>query len=136
MIGRYTRALDTAVVTAVTQPPADSRSTPTRFLRGGRGLAVLLAGLWNRPAETREYYLGEWHYHPDADPVVSAQDRRQMTAIAEDERYRCPEPILVIVAGSPGAGWQLSAQVFPRRVQSVPLLPTDRPRYVLPIRPV
>ena len=60
LIGRYNEDHDTALVSRVAESPADSKNGPTTFHRGTRGLQGLLKALWPR----REYYLGEWHYHP------------------------------------------------------------------------
>jgi hypothetical protein len=37
-----------------------------------------------------------------------------MLEIAKSFSYRCPEPILVIIAGDPHATWDVNALVFPR----------------------
>ena len=117
LIGCYNEGHDTALVSRVTESPADSKSGPRTFRRGTRGLQGLLEALWSR----REYYLGEWHYHPGASARPSSTDTRQMLAIAEDEDVGCPEPVLVIL----GRADAVSAEVFPRGRRAVQLTPVS-----------
>lgn len=117
LIGRYTPALDTAIVTLVTPAPADSRSGRTWFRRGTDGLQRLVDTRWRRH---RELDIGEWHYHPNAAPRPSGTDFWQMVEFASDPRRRCPEPVLVIIGGGPGR-WSFSATVYPRGRAPVPL---------------
>lgn len=122
IIGRYTASLDCAVVTELRGPPKDSRAGPTWFVRGAQGLADYLRTLWVRE---RRYYLGEWHFHPRASARPSAQDVAQMQEIARDERYRCPEPLLLIIGGSPPSHHELAAFVA---LATKSLTPLDRRR--------
>lgn len=124
LVGHYTLSLDTAVVTRLPPTPLDSRSGTASFLRGQRGLRQLLIRLWDRPPVFRRYYLGEWHYHPDHVSLPSGPDVAQMRQIAAAASYHCPEPVLLIVGGSSGAGWTLGAYVYLAGSPSVPLLPT------------
>lgn len=109
LLGRYTPELDSAEVTVVTGAPADSRAGRTWFHRGTVGLQRLVGRLWR---DQREYYLGEWHYHPSAAPTPSGTDVTQMRMIATDPARACPEPILVIVGGDPAGDWVLAAGVY------------------------
>ena len=115
LLGRYTPGLDCAEVTMLTGAPADSRAGRTWFHRGTAGLQRLVGRLWR---DRREYYLGEWHYHPGAAPTPSGTDVTQMQMIARDPARACPEPILVIVGGHPAGDWVLAAGVYlPQRTQ-------------------
>lgn len=116
LIGYYTPDLRKAVVTRVEPPPPDSRCGPNWFSRGIQGLTEKLSSLWLDPRQ-RQYYLGEWHLHPNAPPSPSSQDCGQLQSIAESEPCHCPEPLLVIVGGSPRS-WPVSVHVF-RRGQMV-----------------
>lgn len=114
LIGVYTTEHDMAVVRSVTGPSADSNAGRTWFRRGVRGLQDLLLERWRTE---RDYYLGEWHYHPGAPPQPSGDDHVQMRAISQSPPYRCPEPILVILGGEPTGEWSISAQVYPRDME-------------------
>lgn len=95
ILGHYTDAT-TAIITKIVGPPSDSKSGRFWFIRGVKGLASLLVKAW----EVNEYYLGEWHYHPNGTITPSQQDLRQMKKISQSNRYNCPEPIMIIIAGS------------------------------------
>lgn len=114
LVGRYNELHDTAVVTGVWGPPTDSVRTRTSFRRGIRGLQRQLNSLWG----SGEYYLGEWHYHPDGSGQPSNTDMGQMVRIAKSLRYNTPEPILIVVGG---AEWDVIAHVFPRNCSPINL---------------
>lgn len=110
LIGRYSDLRDRAIVSQVTGPARDSTSGRTWFHRGVAGLQDLLFRRWRQ----QEYYLGEWHSHPRADPIPSGTDGRQMSSIAQSPGYHCPEPILVIVGGDARSEWTLHVRVYRR----------------------
>jgi integrative and conjugative element protein (TIGR02256 family) len=118
LVGSYNPTHDCAIVSGVTPAPNDSTSGTTWFHRGISGLQQLLNRLWRR----REYYLGEWHFHPAATPTPSGVDWQQMRDIAASGSYRCPEPILLIVGGDPVGAWQVRVFVSPVNRQPVELL--------------
>lgn len=109
LVGYYTNSFRTAQVTEVTGPTADSAGGPFRFFRGVKGLRAFLLHLWKKEGH---YYLGEWHFHPSAAPILSSTDIAQMKSIASSPSYNCLEPILVIFGGDPEADWELSVHVF------------------------
>jgi integrative and conjugative element protein (TIGR02256 family) len=111
LIGKYSADSTTAIITEVSPPPSDSRSSNSWFHRGNRGLRQLLAKRW-RGAE-RLFYLGEWHYHPLFVPEPSIQDQRQMEAISHDPSYHCSEPILIIVTVRPDLMKQSDDEIYP-----------------------
>jgi len=98
LTGYYTHDLDCAVVSMISGPPPDSKSTRDRFYRGIFGLQERLDHLWEKE---RHYYLGEWHFHPDNEPSPSSDDILQMIKIAGIQEFHCPEPILVMVGYNP-----------------------------------
>ncbi len=97
LIGNYNTEHSEATLRTLSGPPKDSRSGFSWFQRGMYGLQRLLNKHWNK----NEYYLGEWHYHPFSSPTPSFQDMQQMKQIASTKSYHCPEPILLIIGGTP-----------------------------------
>lgn len=97
LIGHYNEGLSCAIVKKVTGAPDDSKSGRTWFYRGVKGLKSLLSTLWN----VKVYYIGEWHFHPNAAPNPSSQDVMQMIAISTSSSFNCTEPILLIIGGKP-----------------------------------
>jgi len=118
LVGRYNQQLNCAEVTAASRAPTDSRSGANWFARGVRGLQHWLNTLWRRG----HYYLGEWHFHPDASPSPSGIDTLQMHEIAQSVSYRCPEPILIILGVNPRVGFVATALVFPATNAPVKLI--------------
>lgn len=114
LLGKYTPSMALAIVTEVSGPPEDSSKERSGFWRGVLGLQAMISRLWKE----QQYYLGEWHVHPDGPPVPSTTDHDQMRAIAENSSYQCPEPLLVILSFSMESGpatWSAGSYVFPRR---------------------
>jgi len=112
LVGFYTPSGDSAVVTRVTGPPMDSKAGSTWFQRGTDAVNEQLVGFWGKG----EFYLGEWHFHPDgAPPVPSDQDCKQLQEIAASKQYHCPEPILAVASLLTKGDLSLAAFVFPRR---------------------
>jgi integrative and conjugative element protein (TIGR02256 family) len=121
LVGRYASKHDLALVSSVVGPPADSRGGRTWFHRGVHELQSLLDRIWRG---RREYYLGEWHFHPGAAPEPSSTDFATMSSISLSTEWRCPEPVLLIIGGDPSAEWCASAMVTTRAGQRILLLPS------------
>jgi integrative and conjugative element protein (TIGR02256 family) len=98
VIGHYSEDRHTATVTRLTGPPRDSKQSRFSFFRGTRGLHPLLKRLWRTSGE---FYLGEWHVHPNGPAQPSAADIAQMRSVARSSRFECPEPLLCILGGTP-----------------------------------
>lgn len=118
LIGEYDLTRTTAVVRCVSKAPKDSIATPSTFQRGTRGLDRLLRRAWGRGL----YYVGEWHFHPEARPHASDTDEKQMREFAKDERMQCPEPILLIV-GHPAMEQCVAAYRFSGRLEALHVAP-------------
>ena len=89
----YDLDLQSAIITKVLGPPSDSKYGRTTFVRGTKGVKKTLDSLWKED----QYYLGEWHFHPNALPIASSQDISQMNKIAKNVVYKCPEPLMLII---------------------------------------
>jgi integrative and conjugative element protein (TIGR02256 family) len=111
LVGRYSEDHRVAEVTAVSGSPSDSSSCRTSFVRGIKGLGRWLRKLWSGH---RDYYLGEWHFHPGAMPQPSEVDSSTMFGIAGSEVCKCPEPILFLIGDSVSEGWCFHAEVTTR----------------------
>lgn len=101
LIGHYSPDNHSAIITKVTAAPSQSKATHNRFFRSNVGILKILDKLWING----EYYLGEWHYHPNATPQPSHIDIDSMKAIANNQNLHCPEPILIIIGGNAQSGW-------------------------------
>jgi len=108
LIGYYNPKHDSAIITGATDAPRDSVHFRASFHRGIFGLQSLLKRLWTR---RREFYIGEWHYHPFGDACASGTDLNQMDRIARDESYACPEPVMLVIGGDPDGKWFAQAYV-------------------------
>lgn len=124
LIGTYSAEHDCATVTRVCGPAPDSRFGPTWFHRGVHGVQQILDRYWRRGAG---FYLGEWHFHPYAEPVPSGIDHGSMRGIARSSPYNCPEPVLLIIGGDPRGAWNAAAFVFLRGSRPVRLDCSRRP---------
>ncbi len=110
LIGNYTEDCTLAIISQILPPPPDSKSGPTWFFRGIEGVKNKLDVLWK---EKKQFYIGEWHYHPNSSSELSYQDIKQMVSISNEESYKCPEPILMIIGGN-SLLWENSVYVFPK----------------------
>ncbi|HEY3351713.1 MAG TPA: Mov34/MPN/PAD-1 family protein [Polyangia bacterium] len=118
LIGRYAASLRVAVVTGLSGPPAGSRGSSSTFFRAIGHLQRWLDELWSSRGG---YYLGEWHAHPGGSAEPSGIDVHQLSAIANDPGYCCPEPILVVLGGESAVHRTLSVTIFVRGGASVRL---------------
>ncbi len=75
--------------------------------------------------EQTSFYLGEWHFHPKEAPDPSEIDRAGIKGISESPRYRCPEPVLLIIGGSLLDDWRIRAFVFQRNSSLLELYRLD-----------
>ena len=111
IIGRYSEDLRCAEVTDASGLPADSRRTRNWLVRGIMGLTERLRNCWNR---RREYYLGDWHFHPSGDLTESQTDVSAMVKVSHSQRADCPEPISVVVGLGQDGSVLMSVNVFTR----------------------
>ena len=95
LVGSYSADGVVARIDEALGPPKGSRSTRTEFMRSPSGLKSILQRRW----ASQQYYLGEWHFHPQGMGCPSPQDQRQLADIGSDSAYDCPKPILIVVGG-------------------------------------
>lgn len=118
-VGHYSNNHDCALVTDCSGAPQDSKVGARYFYRGIKGLQNWFRQLWHH--QERQYYLGEWHYHPMGSPTPSHIDVEQMKHNASDISYHCPEPALFIIGGDPKSGWTYESLVYIREIGEVRL---------------
>ena len=109
LAGTYDDDCRAAIVSRISGPARGSTHGRWSFYRAVGHLQRWLDRLWVR---RQGYYLGEWHFHPGGSAEPSSTDKQQMWAIARDEAYACPQPVLVIVGGDPDHEFQTTATVF------------------------
>lgn len=107
LIGNYSNNCNTANILDVSAPPIDSKHQYYNFQRGVKGLKSILDKMW----KNNEYYLGEWHYHPNSTSNPSGTDIIQMYNLASNSKLCCPEPILIIIGGKQDK-WNFSVMIF------------------------
>ena len=120
LIGRYSDNLTLAEVTLVTGPPKDSKSGTTWFHRGTKGLKKLLNDKW----KNQEFYIGEWHFHPNGSTTPSPQDLTQLSEISKSPQFKCPEPLMIIIAGTP-INFKIQPYILLPNYGCHPLLPDN-----------
>jgi integrative and conjugative element protein (TIGR02256 family) len=109
IIGNYSEDLHYAMAKMILGPSPDSKSGSNWFYRGVLGFQLILNSLWYRQ---KQYYIGEWHYHPFGEAKPSRTDINQMLSIASTKQYNCPEPILIIVGGDIKINTIITVMVF------------------------
>lgn len=107
LIGNYSQDQTTANILQITPPPKNSKHAKYSFHRGSSGLKKILDTAWNQ----RQYYLGEWHYHPNFSAHPSNTDLRQMITLSKKNGLKCPEPILIIIGGN-SKDWRITIGVI------------------------
>lgn len=108
LIGNYSEDKNIAIIKSITGPPKDSKNSKNSFIRGVDELMDLLDSKWN----LNEYYIGEWHFHPNSSSKPSFIDNIQMKKLSIDKHLKCPVPILLIMGGNQFKGWKLSVNVY------------------------
>lgn len=107
LVGNYSADQTTANIIQITLPPKESRHHKFSFHRRTIGLMQFLDSMWNQG----QYYLGEWHYHPNSSPIPSNTDLKQMSTLSKSSKLKCPEPIMIIIGGSTKE-WKISAGIY------------------------
>ncbi|MFA5240536.1 MAG: Mov34/MPN/PAD-1 family protein [Phycisphaerae bacterium] len=119
LVGYYNRHHDCAIITDCSNPPRDSKCGENYFYRGVHGLQKWLIRLWHLGQQM--YYLGEWHFHPFANPNPSDIDIKQLRSNAGNKSYNCPEPVIFIIGGNPNNKWLCKPLVYIRDKEAIEL---------------
>ena len=112
----------------------DSKGSRTSFYRGIAGLRTFFTKL-RETFNGKRHYVGEWHSHPDALPLPSQRDNRQLLEIAKDTNTKCPECILVLIGHTLSKVDEIGVFVYSRKRGRIPLIPVHQSEDTADSRP-
>ncbi|WP_407476598.1 Mov34/MPN/PAD-1 family protein [Elizabethkingia anophelis] len=92
LIGKYSKDLKTLYITDYLLPKK-YKGYPTVFQRSIDGLPTAFQDIFKTK---NEYYIGEWHTHPNGSTMYSQTDLQAMIATSECETVQIKNPILLI----------------------------------------
>ncbi|WP_367209935.1 Mov34/MPN/PAD-1 family protein [Sphingobacterium sp. R2] len=78
--------------------PIDFKSTKTSFERGVEGLKEALEEYYRQDPSL--VYIGEWHTHPDNNPIPSVTDISAINTIINSKHTFITNPVLLIIGYS------------------------------------
>ncbi|MCO5259728.1 MAG: Mov34/MPN/PAD-1 family protein [Crocinitomicaceae bacterium] len=94
LVGKYSSDFKSVEITDVILPKK-YKSTPTLFLRSTDGLEGVFQKLFE---EKQQYYIGEWHTHPNGSSNYSTTDLDAMIENANCETVQIKNPVLLILS--------------------------------------
>lgn len=94
LVGNYSEDKKTVFVNDMILP-ATYKASPVSFERGSIGIKSILTEFFER--ESPQLYVGEWHTHPNAQPIPSPTDVFALIAIARHPDVSIDNPIMLIV---------------------------------------
>lgn len=97
LTGNYSPDKKTVFINQSIQP-IEYKSSRYSFNRGSRGLKSLLQKLFKM--RTSQYYIGEWHSHPDGSATPSETDLRAFIQITSHNEVYIENPVLLILSVS------------------------------------
>jgi len=118
IIGNYSSDLTWAKITRIIGPQQHSKHKRSSFFRSNYGIKSILDEEW----ALGNYYLGEWHYHPDFSSSPSHRDIRQMRAFSKNRKLNCPEPVLLIIGGKKD-NWSINVNVISKHIVPLGVFP-------------
>lgn len=95
LIGYYSSNGKTLFITDILKPKK-YKSNPTIFIRSSEGIEQRLKELYQQ--KNPEYYIGEWHTHPNGSTMFSNMDLQAMTSINKCSTVKIGNPILLILS--------------------------------------
>lgn len=97
LLGRFIDGTHDVVVDSVTEPMPGDRQSRARFFRHRRGHQAVIDEVWRASGGTTAW-LGEWHTHPQRDPVPSWIDRADWRRKLLVDRY--DDVLFFLIAGT------------------------------------
>lgn len=111
LLGRFILNSPDVVVDEITTPLPTDRRSRFRFRRGSYGHQQVINDRWFQSDGTCNY-LGEWHTHPEPNPVQSTRDiaswQMQLDRLPDDQ----DELFFAIIGTSSIAVWKALRQPF------------------------
>ncbi len=95
LIGYYSKDFKTLYITD-TLLPIKYKVSKYSFERSTEGIIEYLKKKYN--LSPKQYYVGEWHTHPDSSTKYSSTDLNSMIEIAKCKTVRITNPILMILS--------------------------------------
>jgi integrative and conjugative element protein (TIGR02256 family) len=78
--------------------PSKYKASKSRFQRNSSGIEKELRAYYNE--NPKKYYIGEWHTHPDGQPIPSKTDIMAIETILQQKEASIQKPVLLIIAYS------------------------------------
>lgn len=103
----YRGGADEFVVTAVIGPGPSAHHSRYAFSPNHEFQEREVARIY-RESGRNWNYLGDWHSHPGGGPHLSGTDRGTIARIASSEEARAPEPLMLVVWGTPDDRWHVT----------------------------
>ena len=94
LVGYYNETFKTVYITDSVLP-IKYENTSTSFKREPDGLEEIFKELYNKTPS--QYYIGEWHTHPNGLPYPSIFDKKALNKIAADRSTSIKNPIMLII---------------------------------------
>lgn len=99
LVGHYNDTYKTVYITNYVLP-LKYENTFTSFKRETEGLEDIFKDLYKK--NPSQYYIGEWHTHPNGISCASSLDKRALNKIAEDKSTPIENPIMLIIGYQAG----------------------------------
>lgn len=94
LLGYYTDDFKSLIITDILLPQK-YKSSSISFERQSVGLEETFLDYYNKTPS--QYYIGEWHTHPNGQPFPSIQDEITIKGIAQNKAISIKNPIMLIV---------------------------------------
>lgn len=105
LLGRFILDCSDVVVDQITVPVQEDRRSRFRFFRSAKEHQQAIFRVWRRSKGTCNY-LGEWHTHPEPDPLPSALDLQTWHRKLSKDRFDSDVLYFVIVGTERINAWQ------------------------------
>lgn len=119
------------VIAVVIGPGPAAKHEPTRFVPDGAWTDDQVAEVYASSGRLITY-VGDWHSHPAGSTSLSWRDTRTLKSIAGRPAARCPQPVMLIAAGTPG-DWRYVAYALRKQRRPAPWATQEfKPRIFTP----